>query len=232
MSSDSYEEWRRLTCEGPRPPNKERLALLAQQMLVEDLREVLQQHDQPELDKAGNLHWRLADTLMALTNYLGSVNHSDDIIEGVANAIQRLADALYDRAQGISDPLLEFRRTSKQDAYRVWLVRMYVVKLGSSRKKAAAKLAKQYPELSFFKRGDSRDLVGSILSWRERLMDGRVPNEIRKKFMVEYREFVAETEASWLRAMVSSLPRLKTQGYYARRLKDALNSAPSRECST
>jgi hypothetical protein len=194
--SSAYEEWRKAVCEGP-PQDKATLALLAQRALIESLQEVARAEDQAELDDLGNLHWRCADTLMALTNYLGSINTDDNVVEVVAVFMQRLASALYDRAEGISDPLLELKRTSKRDASYTWSTRMlavlgveYLIEVeGLSRKDAAHRMAKKHPKLARLKRGERRDLVGSILSWRERLLDGRVPPSVRRDFRIEHQIF-------------------------------------------
>jgi hypothetical protein len=179
--------------------------LAAREYLVETTREfvrallaIVSQDDDPSLDAIGNQRLRYVEALTSVALYLDKLGH--DQIGQLGKYIGKLAVALSDLNEGVTDPLF-VAAGSKRDSTRIWGARMQAVLGlecfiwgGLSQKTAAAQAAKDYRALAGLKRGGARDLRGSLLSWRERFLDGRVPvPELRRSFKLTYQQIEAAT---------------------------------------
>jgi hypothetical protein len=116
--------------------------------------------------------------------YFHAIGH--DKLPGLGTYIGSLGVALEDLIDGVTDPLF-VTKGSKRDSTRIWGARLQaalglecLILSGLSRKKAASDAAKNYEALASLTRGSltrgtKRDLKGSLLSWYDRYVEGRVP---------------------------------------------------------
>jgi hypothetical protein len=163
--------------------------------LVQGLRAVLARDDDPALNAVVNQRQRYIAALYEVAFFLNKIG--DDDLPEIGKYFGRLAIALRDLDEGVTDPLFVSAR-GKRDATRIWGARLQAVlglecfiHAGLSRKKAAERAAKDYPELAVLKRGQARDLEGSLLSWRELFLapgDGVPVSTLREIFKSRYDE--------------------------------------------
>ena len=82
---------------------------------------------------------------------------------------------------------------------RIWGARLQaalglecLILSGLSRETAASNAARDYKALATLKRGTNRDLKGSLLSWYDGYVEGRVPvPELQEQFQITCRELKA-----------------------------------------
>jgi hypothetical protein len=122
---------------------------------------------------------RLVHTLRAISAFLETLHWLKD--DG--RQLEHLATALIDLKHGIVHPVLKAPKfNSPPDPTEVWKIRARVafavelyLRTGKTRTVAAAKIAKDYPELSKITK-DNSNLVTAILSWRDDFKKGRIKN--------------------------------------------------------
>jgi hypothetical protein len=151
----------------------------ANSALVERLLFIMNDKDDAGLSATDNKRRRYARILWAMAVYFDKLGH--DKLPGLGRYIGDLAVALDDLIEGVTDPLF-VTKGSKRDSKRIWGARLQAalgvecfITSGLSRKEAAADAARDYKELARLKRGESRDLEGSLLSWYDRYVEGQVP---------------------------------------------------------
>lgn len=186
--------------------------------LVQNLRAVMDSKNDRGLDEVNNQRQRYAAALGHIAVYfdrIGEVETSE-----IGKWVAKLAVALDDLTDGVTDPLF-VTKGSKRDSTRIWGARMQaslglecLIRSGLSRQKAAKRAAKDYTSLARLMRGKTRDLEGSLLSWRERFLDGRVPvRALSLDFTAKYRQIEAASLSSeqygedgnkWLSSAVKS----------------------------
>jgi hypothetical protein len=147
--------------------------------LVENLLFIRNDKDDPELSAIDNERRRYARILWAMGAYFHATGR--DKLPGLGTYIGSLGVALEDLRRGVTDPLF-VTKGSKRDPMRTWGARLQaalglecLILSGLSREKAASDTAKNYKALASLKRGTNRDLKGSLLSWYDRYVEGRVP---------------------------------------------------------
>jgi hypothetical protein len=146
--------------------------------LVEYLLSIM--NDDPGLSSAiDNKRRRYARILWAMGHYFGKIDH--DKLSELRTYIKTLGVMLDDLIEGVTDPLF-VTKGSKRDSKRTWGARLQAalglecwIISGLSRETAASDAARDYEALASLKRGTSRDLKGSLLSWYDRYVEGRVP---------------------------------------------------------
>jgi hypothetical protein len=186
--------------------------------LVRNLQTVMNREDDRELDEINNQRQRYAAALGCLAIYFDTIGH--DNISEIGKWVGKLAIALDDLTDGVTDPLF-LTKGSKRDSTRIWGARMQaalglecLIRSGLPRKAAAKRAAKDYTPLARLMRGKNRDLEGSLLSWRERFLDSRVPvRSLSRDFTAKYRKIEAASLSSeqyrdrgnaWLSSAVKS----------------------------
>jgi hypothetical protein len=145
--------------------------------LVKCLLFIMNDEDDPKLSAIDNKRRRYARILWAIAK-IGY----DNKLPQLGIYIASLGVALEDLIRGVTDPLFvtkgSKRKGSKRDSMLRWGARLQAalgvecfILSGLSRKEAAADAAK-YKELARLKRGENRDLEGSLLSWYDRYVEG------------------------------------------------------------
>jgi hypothetical protein len=147
--------------------------------LVERLLFIWNHQDDPGLSPIDNKRLRYANILWQMGAYLEKIGH--DKLPELGTYIAGLGVALEDLIEGVTDPLF-VTKGSKRDSKRTWGARLQAalglecwIISGLSRETAASDAARHYKALASLKRGTSRDLKGSLLSWYDRYVEGRVP---------------------------------------------------------
>ena len=168
----------------------------ANSALVERLLSIINDEDDPELSAINNKRRRYARILWAMSAYFDKLGH--DKLPGLGRYIAGLGVALEDLIRGVTDPLF-VTKGSKRDSMRIWGARLQaalglecLILSGLSRETAASNAAKDYTALATLKRGTKRDLKGSLLSWYDGYVEGRVPvPELQEQFQTTRRELEA-----------------------------------------
>jgi hypothetical protein len=149
--------------------------------LVEQLLFIRNHKDDPRLSAINNQRRRYARILFAMDGYFHKIGH--DKVHELGTYIASLGVALQDLIEGVTDPLF-VTKGSKRDSMRIWGARLQAALgleclilsgLFLSRKTAAIYAARHYKKLASLMRGTNRDLKGSLLSWYDRYVEGRVP---------------------------------------------------------
>jgi hypothetical protein len=140
---------------------------------------IMNDKDDPGLSAIDNKRRRYARILWAIAAYFDKLGH--DKLPGLGRYIGGLGVALEDLIRGVTDPLF-VTKGPKRDSMRTWGARLQAalglecfITSGLSRKEAAADAARNYKALARLTRGTNRDLKGSLLSWYDRYVEGRVP---------------------------------------------------------
>ena len=159
----------------PKPGREEaarELIWRANSELVERLLSIMNREDNPGLSTNDNKRHRYADILAEMDIFFHKIGHDE-----LGTYIVGLGVALEDLIEGVTDPLF-VTKGSKRDSMRIWGARLQAalgvecfITSGLSRKEAAG-AAKDYKELARLKRGENRDLEGSLLSWYDRYVEG------------------------------------------------------------
>jgi hypothetical protein len=147
--------------------------------LVERLLSIMNDKDDPGLSAIDNQRRRYARILWRISAYFHAIGH--DKLPELGTYIAGLGVALDDLIEGVTDPLF-VTKGSKRDSKRTWGARLQAalglecwIKSGLSRETAASDAARNYKALARLTRGANRDLKGSLLSWYDRYVEGRVP---------------------------------------------------------
>jgi hypothetical protein len=142
---------------------------------------VLALDDINELAKALRANMRergdYAQSLQLIAGFFAKGGDND-----IALYIGRIASAFYDRADGVSDPILSRQKKKKDDPTYKWIGRKWaalafecLLKAGMSQPEAAKHIARKHPDLNRLLRG-KRELKTSVRGWYEEFMgDGRTP---------------------------------------------------------
>jgi hypothetical protein len=151
----------------------------ANSALVERLLSIWNDQDGPGLSEIDNKRRRYARILWAMSAYFHAIGH--DKLPVLGTYIGSLGVALEDLIDGVTDPLF-VTKGSKRDSMRIWGARLQaalglecLILSGLSRERAASHAARHYKKLASLMRGTNRDLKGSLLSWYDRYVEGRVP---------------------------------------------------------
>jgi hypothetical protein len=152
--------------------------------------------DDPGLSATDNKRRRYARILWAMAAYFDKLGH--DKLPGLGRYIGGLGVALEDLIDGVTDPLF-VTKGSKRDSMRTWGARLQaalglecLILSGLTREKAASHAARHYEALASLKRGTKRGLKGSLLSWYDRYVEGRVPvPALLEAFQTKRRELKA-----------------------------------------
>jgi hypothetical protein len=178
----------------------------ANKELVERLLSIMNQEDNPELSAIDNQRRRYARILWGMAAYFRAIGH--DKLPELGTHIASLGVALEGLIRGVTDPLF-VTKGSKRDPMRTWGARLQaalglecLIISGLSREKAASHAARHYEALASLKRGTKRDLKGSLLSWYDRYVEGRVPvPALQEAFQTTRRELKAAnlSKAEYLR---------------------------------
>jgi len=164
--------------------------------LVESLLFIRNHEDDPRLSAINNRRRRYARILFAMDGYFHKFGH--DKVHELGTYIASLGAALEDLIEGVTD-LLFVTKGSKRDSRRTWGARLQaalglecLILSGRSRETAASHAARHYKALASLQRGTNRDLKGSLLSWYDRLIEGRVPvPELLEAFQTTRRDLKA-----------------------------------------
>jgi hypothetical protein len=168
----------------------------ANSALVERLLFIMNDKDDPGLSAIDNQRRRYARILWGISAYFHAIGH--DKLPELGTYIAGLGVALEDLIKGVTDPLF-VTKGSKRDSNRIWGARLQAA-LGLecwiisdlSRETAARDAARNYKALARLTRGTNRDLKGSLLSWYDRYVEGRVPvPALLEAFQTERREIKA-----------------------------------------
>lgn len=156
---------------------------------MERLLSVWNDQDDPELSAIDNQRRRHVRIQWAFATFSRAIG-SDELpelglhIANLAVALGRFpaSGSSDDLIEGVTDPLFVAERQSSRDSKRIWGARLQaslavecLILSGLSREKAASHAARHHPALARLKRGTSRDLKGSLLSWYDYFIEGRVP---------------------------------------------------------
>jgi len=164
--------------------------------LVERLLFIMNDKDDPEFSAIDNKRRRYANILAAMGAYFHKIGH--DKLSELGTYIASLGVALEDLIRGVTDRLF-VTKGPKRDSMRTWGARLQAA-LGLEcliisdlpRETAASDAARNYKELARLKRGENRDLKGSLLSWYDRYVEGRVPvPELQEAFQTTRRAIQA-----------------------------------------
>jgi hypothetical protein len=158
---------------------------------------IMNGEDDPGLSAIDNKRRRYARILWALRDFV-KIDH--DELSELRTYIGSLASALEDLIEGVTDPLF-VTKGSKRDSRRIWAARLQaalgvecLILSGLSRETAASDAARHCKALARLKRGESRDLKGSLLSWYDGYVERRVPvPELLEAFQAERRELKTAT---------------------------------------
>ena len=148
--------------------------------LVERLLFIRNHRADPGLSAINNERRRYARILFAMDAYFHKIGH--DKVHELGTYIASLGVALQDLIEGVTDPLF-VTKGSKRDSKRIWGARLRaalglecLILSGLTRDAAASYAARHYYKtLASLMRGTNRDLKGSLLSWYDRYVEGRVP---------------------------------------------------------
>src|SRR5262245_19275116 len=170
--------------------------------LVERLLSIMNDKDDPELSAIDNKRRRYANMLWAMASYFREIGH--DKLPTLGTYIAGLGVALEDLIRGVTDPLFVVTKGSKRDSMLIWGARLQAalglecwIRSGLSRDTAASDAARHYKALARLKRGESRDLKGSLLSWYDLFMEERVPvPELQGEFQTTRRAIRAASLSS------------------------------------
>jgi hypothetical protein len=173
----------------------------ANSALVERVLSIWNDQDDPGLSEIDNKRRRYARLLWAMAAYFHAIGH--DKLPGLGTYIGSLGVALEDLIDGVTDPLF-VTKGSKRDSMRIWGARLQaalglecLIISGLSRETAASDAAKDYKALATLKRGTKRDLKGSLLSWYDGYVEGRVPVPVlQEQFQTTRRELKAANLSS------------------------------------
>jgi hypothetical protein len=166
--------------------------------LVERLLFIMNDEDDPELFAIDNKRRRYGRILRAIAE-IGYDKQQPQLGIYIAG----LQVALEDLIRGVTDPLFVTkgpkRKGSKRDSMLTWGARLRaalglecLILSGLPREKAASHAARHYQALKGLKRGERRDLKGSLLSWYDRYVEERVPvPELLEAFQTTRRELGA-----------------------------------------
>jgi hypothetical protein len=170
--------------------------------LVKRLLLIMNDKDDPELSAIDNKRRRYARILWAMAAYFDKLGH--DKLPELGTYIAGLGVALEDLIRGVTGPLFmkgSKRKGSKRDSMPIWGARLqaalglecwFISDSDLSREKAASDAARKYKALARLKRGANRDLEGSLLSWYDHYVEGRVPvPELLEAFQTTRRELKA-----------------------------------------
>jgi hypothetical protein len=168
----------------------------ANSALVERLLSIRNDKDDPELSAIDNKRRRYARILWAMAAYFDKLGR--DKLPGLGRYIGDLGVALEDLIRGVTDPLF-VTKGSKRDSMRIWGARFQaalglecLILSGLPRQEAASHAATHYQALASLKRGERRHLKGSLLSWYDGYVEGRVPvPELQEQFQITRRELKA-----------------------------------------
>jgi hypothetical protein len=126
-----------------------------------------------------SLRAKYIDTLALVGQYLAKIDAGYDVAKHVTD----LAIALSDLDDGIVDPALDPGTKVKGDPSRVWRGRMWaalgmecLLKSGLTREKATQQAVARWPGLNCLLHGSGSGLRSSLLSWRDRFMNGEIRN--------------------------------------------------------
>jgi hypothetical protein len=164
--------------------------------LVERLLSIMNDKDDPGLSAIDNQRRRYARILWGISAYFHAIGHEK--LPELGTYIAGLGVALEDLIKGVTDPLF-VTKGSKRDSMRTWGARLQAA-LGLecwiisslSRETAASNAARNYKALARLTRGTNRDLKGSLLSWYDRYVEGRVPvPALLEAFQTKRRELKA-----------------------------------------
>jgi hypothetical protein len=152
----------------------------ANSALVERLLSIWNDQDDPGLSEIDNKRRRYARILWAMGAYFHEIGH--DKLPGLGTYIGSLGVALEDLIDGVTDPLF-VTKGSKRDSTRIWGARLQaalglecLILSGLTRDAAASYAARHYYKtLASLMRGTNRDPKGSLLSWYDHYVEGRVP---------------------------------------------------------
>jgi hypothetical protein len=169
--------------------------------LVERLLSIWNDRDDPGLSEIDNKRRRYARILWAMSAYFHAIGR--DKLPGLGTYIGSLGVALEDLIDGVTDPLF-VTKGSKRDSTRTWAARLQaalglecLILSGLPRERAASHAARHYKALASLKRGTSRDLKGSLLSWYDRYVEELVPvPALVEAFQTERRELKAANLSS------------------------------------
>ena len=147
--------------------------------LVEHLLFIRNHKNDPGLSAINNQRRRYARILFAMDGYFHKIGH--DKVHELGTYIASLGVALQDLIEGVTDPLF-VTKGSKRDSMRIWGARLQaalglecLILSDRPRETAASYAARHYKALASLQRGTNRDLKGSLLSWYDRYVEGRVP---------------------------------------------------------
>jgi hypothetical protein len=161
--------------------------------LVKRLLSIVSGKDDPELSPINNKRRRYSNTLFEICKYFSEADH--DRHPEVWTYIVGLGVALENLIEGVTDPLFVTKGPSR-DSMRTWGARLQaalglecLIRSGLSRQKAASHAAIHYPALASLRRGERRDLKGSLLSWYDYYVEERVPvKALQEAFQTTRRE--------------------------------------------
>src|SRR6266511_6426657 len=164
----------------------------ANSALVERLLSIMNDKDDPGLSAIDNQRRRYARILWGISAYFHAIGHEK--LPELGTYIAGLGVALEDLIEGVTDALF-VTKGSKRDSMRTWGARLQtalglecLIISGLSRETAASDAARNYKTLAKLKRGEGRDLRGSLLSWYDRFIEERVPvPELQKAFQTTRR---------------------------------------------
>jgi hypothetical protein len=150
--------------------------------------------------------------------YVEKIDH--DKLSELGTYIAGLGVALEDLIEGVTDPLF-VTKGSKRDSMRTWGARLQaalglecLIISGQSRETAASYAARHYKALASLQRGTNRDLKGSLLSWYDHYVKGRVPvPQLVEAFQTKRRE---------LKALSPAECRSRGEQLFARAVKSAI----------
>jgi hypothetical protein len=147
--------------------------------LVERLLFIRNHRADPGLSAINNERRRYARILFAMDAYFHKIGH--DKVHELGTYIASLGVALQDLIEGVTDPLF-VTKGSKRDSKRIWGARLRaalglecLILSGLTRDAAASYATRHHKALASLMRGTNRDLKGSLLSWYDRYVEGRVP---------------------------------------------------------
>jgi hypothetical protein len=147
--------------------------------LVERLLFIRNHRADPGLSAINNERRRYARILFAMDAYFHKIGH--DKVHELGTYIASLGVALEDLIEDVTDPLF-VTKGSKRDSKRIWGARLRaalglecLILSGLTRDAAASYATRHHKALASLMRGTNRDLKGSLLSWYDRYVEGRVP---------------------------------------------------------
>ena len=147
--------------------------------LVERSLSIMNDKDDPGLSAIDNQRRRYARILWGISAYFHAIGH--DKLPELGTDIGGLGVALEDLIRGVTDRLF-VTKGPKRDSMRTWGARLQaalglecLILSGLSREKAASGAARKHKALTSLIRGAGQSLKGSLLSWYDGYVEGRVP---------------------------------------------------------